>query len=360
MNVNEKYPHKYHYFYKITNLLNGCFYYGIHSTNNLDDGYMGSGYVLNRAYQKYGVENFRKEILKFFDNREMLSEYERQIVTLELVKERKCYNVTLGGDYCNWYNMVSCKNKDGEIFFISKDDPLYNTTYFPIWIGQHHKLSTKEKLSSKRKSYYDNDNIFTWMHRKSVKKRVKYKNIEKQKLNGWELGEGENTHRITYDKVHKDGILKFVRSENTYKYLENGWKLGTISGLRYKHTGKELKERSILNNEKIQKHLTELNIIKKEQLNKDINVIKECLSKIDISKFGWKSNLIKMSNMSRNKLNRLLKTYFSEIYNIKSNQTGTKNSQYGTCWVWSPEGNHVKIKKEQLNEYLNNGYVKKH
>lgn len=157
---------------------------------------------------------------------------------------------------------------------LSKDDPLYNTTYFPIWKGQHHKLSTKEKLSSKQKSYYDNDNIFTWMHRKSVKKRVKYKNIEKQKLNGWELGEGENTHRITYDKVHKDGILKFVRSENTYKYLENGWKLGTISELKYKHTKKELKRISSLNKDKLKNHLLELNIIKTEELNRDIDNLK--------------------------------------------------------------------------------------
>ena len=57
---------KYHYFYKITNLLNNHFYYGVHSTDNLEDGYMGSGKRLHYAYKKYGMENFNKEILKFF------------------------------------------------------------------------------------------------------------------------------------------------------------------------------------------------------------------------------------------------------------------------------------------------------
>ena len=67
--------YKYNYFYKITNNINGHYYYGIHSTDNLDDGYMGSGSILNYAYKIYGIENFTKEIIKFFENREECSLY---------------------------------------------------------------------------------------------------------------------------------------------------------------------------------------------------------------------------------------------------------------------------------------------
>ena len=41
---------RYHYLYKIVNTANNKFYYGIHSTRNLDDGYSGSGTILQKAY----------------------------------------------------------------------------------------------------------------------------------------------------------------------------------------------------------------------------------------------------------------------------------------------------------------------
>lgn len=42
---------KYNYLYKITNKINGKIYIGIHSTNKLNDKYMGSGGPLLKAKQ---------------------------------------------------------------------------------------------------------------------------------------------------------------------------------------------------------------------------------------------------------------------------------------------------------------------
>ena len=53
----------YHYLYKITNTTNGKIYLGIHSTDNLDDGYFGSGTAFKKAITKYGKDNFIKDVL---------------------------------------------------------------------------------------------------------------------------------------------------------------------------------------------------------------------------------------------------------------------------------------------------------
>ena len=63
---------KYHFIYKTTNLLSGKYYIGMHSTDNLGDGYLGSGKRLRYSINKYGEENHNREILEFVDSRKEL------------------------------------------------------------------------------------------------------------------------------------------------------------------------------------------------------------------------------------------------------------------------------------------------
>lgn len=87
----------YHFIYKTTNLINGKIYIGAHSTDNINDSYLGSGVLLHRAIKKYGRENFQREIIHFCENSEELYQLEREIVNEEFIVRDDVYNVTLGG-----------------------------------------------------------------------------------------------------------------------------------------------------------------------------------------------------------------------------------------------------------------------
>ena len=89
--------YKYNYLYKITNLINNKIYIGIHSTDNLDDGYMGSSKILKQSIRKRGLENFKKEILEFYPDRGSLREAEAQIVNEEFIAREDTYNLSIGG-----------------------------------------------------------------------------------------------------------------------------------------------------------------------------------------------------------------------------------------------------------------------
>lgn len=144
---------KYHYFYKITNNINGHFYYGVHNTDNLDDGYMGSGKRLHFAYKKYGMENFTKEILKFFDSSAEAFEYEAEVVNETLVSDTNCYNIIKGGGF-DTIGFKSVKDKHGNTFLCSTNYPRYLSGEFvPI---TKYQITVKD-ITNKCFNVYNND-----------------------------------------------------------------------------------------------------------------------------------------------------------------------------------------------------------
>src|ERR1035437_8320241 len=88
---------KHNIVYKTTNVINGMWYIGRHSTDNINDGYLGSGKYLLRAIKVYGRTNFLREILFTFETKEASLLKERELVTQEVVKDSQNYNLILGG-----------------------------------------------------------------------------------------------------------------------------------------------------------------------------------------------------------------------------------------------------------------------
>lgn len=172
----------YYIIYKTTNTLNGKFYIGTHKTKNINDSYLGSGKILKIAIEKYGIENFRKEILFVFDNPEDMFKKEAEIVNYDFLAEENTYNLKVGGfggwDYINenginpLYNKnirydgrkarkiaserLQIKLKDKEFkekFIISVKEGLktYFETHTSSFKGKRHSQQTKIIISNKLK-----------------------------------------------------------------------------------------------------------------------------------------------------------------------------------------------------------------
>jgi hypothetical protein len=88
---------KYHYVYKTIDTRNGNFYIGVHSTDDLNDGYVGSGIRIRRIKYKHGKDILKCEILEFHPNRKSLMLREKELVNEDLLKEDKCMNLKPGG-----------------------------------------------------------------------------------------------------------------------------------------------------------------------------------------------------------------------------------------------------------------------
>ena len=86
-----------HIIYQTTNRVNNKIYIGAHSTNDLDDGYIGSGLAFMGAVKKHGKEAFSREILFMFDTPEQAYSKEAELVNEVFVSRQDTYNLQIGG-----------------------------------------------------------------------------------------------------------------------------------------------------------------------------------------------------------------------------------------------------------------------
>jgi len=87
----------YYTIYKMTNKVNGRFYIGSHKTEDLNDNYSGSGTYLRNAINKYGLDDFNKEILFIFNTSSEMYDKEAEIVNKKFLAEENTYNLKVGG-----------------------------------------------------------------------------------------------------------------------------------------------------------------------------------------------------------------------------------------------------------------------
>jgi len=205
--------HKFHYIYKITNTKNGNYYIGMHSTSNLEDGYMGGGKRIRNSIRKHGKEFHTKEILEFLDDRESLKKREEEIVNESLLQDKKCLNLQLGGGggLINEEHLKKFTSAGG--FATNekiKKDP-------SSWIQACKDNS--EKISKKLKEMYESGEMKPHFLGKSHKEETILLMKEKKKVHG--IGELNSQFGIRW--INNGSEIKKIKKTEE---LPAGWAYG--------------------------------------------------------------------------------------------------------------------------------------
>jgi hypothetical protein len=193
---------------------------------------MGSGTLLKRAINKYGIENFKKEILFECSTEEEMNKKEEEIVDNEFVSRSDTYNIKNGGeggfDYINKNNLqrfnknhkptkeyLKMLNKCGISKIkelrqdseyckkvsesISKGVKFYIEAHGFWWKGKKHNIETKKKISQinkiKQKGELNSQYGKCWIYNETLKQS---KSIKKEELSFWINKEWKKGRKIKF------------------------------------------------------------------------------------------------------------------------------------------------------------------
>lgn len=171
--------------YKTTNLVNGKFYIG-KDTRNLKC-YLGSGELLKKAIEKYGKNNFIKEIIETCNNLEELNEREKYWIK-KLNSIENGYNLTEGGTGGDTFtknpNKEDIRNKLKKRIVSDEVKKNRINNLKPFSSGELHPNFGKkqtEETKEKRKKTFNSKGITSPMsgkqHTEETKQKIRDKKI---------------------------------------------------------------------------------------------------------------------------------------------------------------------------------------
>lgn len=215
----------YYTVYKITCLANGKYYVGCHKTDNLDDGYMGSGVLITRLVKKYGLHSFTKEYLAIFDNPNDMFEMESQIVNEEFLVNESTLNLALGGNG-GWMTVNSSlthedRQKISKLGNVAYKEKLNSDSDFATKIGKKISDSLKSQweqglfAEKPLTGFYKLTKEGEFHHTSETKEKIK--NSLAKKLQG------------TVWVKNKDlNLTKQIPVDELQNHLDDGWEKGRL------------------------------------------------------------------------------------------------------------------------------------
>ena len=130
--------------YKVTNLINGKIYIG-QSTKD-DPNYFGSGRLIKKSIKKNGVENFKRQILAYCNDKSNLNILENFYIFIFNCKYPNGYNLTDGGEGCAGVEFSDERRREISIRFSGKKRPEHSE-----FMKGSKNPTRKEEVNEKRR-----------------------------------------------------------------------------------------------------------------------------------------------------------------------------------------------------------------
>ena len=321
---------KYYIIYKITNLINNYIYIGAHSTDNINDNYMGSSKHLKKDFIKFDKSNFIKEILFIFNNKEDMLNKEKELVNREFCFRDDTYNRIVGGSSgsFSYEGMTTVQDKNGNILKVYINDPRYLSGDL-ISISKN-KVTVKDKdgktarVNKNDPRYLSGELVFEKTGKVNVKdKDGKCFCVDK---NDPRYLSGEFVHVVknTVTTIDNNGNIQQVNKEDP-RYLSG----------------------------ELQHNLKNTIVVK----DKDGN--RFCVDKNDPRYLsgelvGWAKGRPGIKGMLGKNVTDKQKNHLSELAKLR---TGNKSSTFGKIRINNGINNKC-VLPDELNNYLDNGWVK--
>lgn len=212
ISIRNFYLKKYHIIYQTTNLINGFIYIGRHSTDRLEDGYLGSGNEIKNSIKEFGKKNFKKEILFIFDNPDEMIAKEVELVTDEFRKRDDTYNLALGGGEWNMLGKTHTEETKAHLKIVQS-----NRTF-----TYKHSEEMKAQMSKERKG--KKKPPVTEKHRENLSQALsgKKRTLEQRKnISNGNKGERSEA-RLKQIKKMVEGNRGKLRSAETRENISKG------------------------------------------------------------------------------------------------------------------------------------------